>query len=78
MTWPCDSFLLALDLVRRGVVAEVVVPDIYLARPDPGLQVDPMPQAEPDELVALYRQADDSDWSDLLDPQRWQALRAEG
>lgn len=78
LTWPCDSFLLALDLLRRGVVAEVVVPDIYLPRADPGLEVEPMPQAGPDELVALYRQADDADWADLLDPPRWQALRAEG
>lgn len=75
-TWPCDSFLLALDLLRRGVVAEVVAPDIYVPA-DSTLVVESIPDAAADSLVALIRRADAADWDTLLDERCWQAVRPE-
>lgn len=71
---PCQSFLHAIELVRRGLVAEAVVPDLYLPKPALGLIVEKPEAPTKDQLVAVYRTAEGPRWVWLLDRSVWERV----
>jgi hypothetical protein len=58
-------------MVRRGVVAEAIVPDIYVAPSDPELVAEPLANPTEDSLVAVCRCDDMDRWEQLLRPEVW-------
>jgi hypothetical protein len=71
---PCQSFLHAIELVRRGLIAEAVVPDLYLPKPASGLVVAKPEAPAKDQLVAVYRTAEGPRWAWLLDRSIWEQV----
>lgn len=69
------SFLEAIEMVRRGLVGQAVVPDIYLRASEPDLKVlDPEKPGRGD-IIALYRVDEYERWDWLLDKQSWEKIR---
>jgi hypothetical protein len=71
---PCQSFLHAIELVRRGLVEEVVVPDIYLPPYEPSLVITVPEKTAVDQLVAVCRTHELPRWAALADPAAWDAI----
>jgi hypothetical protein len=72
--WPCDSFEMAVALLRRGAVRSIVIPEIYLNPADAALRREPIAGAQEDALVAVFREADAGRWRWLLDADTWLEL----
>lgn len=71
----CHSFLECIELVRRGLVEQAVVPDIYLRSSEPDLKLLEPEKPCQGDLIALYRSNERSRWDWLLDKQSWEAIR---
>lgn len=71
----CQSFLEAMELVRRGCVQEAVIPDLYLLGRVGDLSVGAPPCQVTGHLVALYRGQDRERWKWLMDTDLWARLR---
>jgi hypothetical protein len=71
---PCQSFLHAIELVRRGLITEAVVPDIYLPKPTSGLVVEKPATPTKDQLVAVFRTTERPRWAWLLDRSVWERV----
>lgn len=69
---PCQSFLHAIELVRRGLIEEVVVPDIYLPRPAVGFVIEPIEVPIRDQLAAVYRTQEEPRWAWLFERSAWE------
>lgn len=72
--WPCQSFIHALELVRRGIVAQAIVPSIYVASTDSLLSLEYIVDATEDCLLAVYRREDGRQWEYLFQPDAWAAV----
>lgn len=67
-----NSYLSALEMVRRGLPYQLVIPNIYLTRED----ARKLPQASPespveDALLALCKSSDAERWASYMDPALW-------
>ncbi len=71
----CRSFLESIELVRRGLVQQAVVPDIYLRSSEPDLEVLTPEKLHQGDLIAVYRADERSRWDWLLDKQSWEKAR---
>ena len=71
------SYLSALEMVRRGLPYQLVIPDIYLSRQDRRrLPVEAPGEPIEDALVALCREDARERWAAYMEPENWQrALR---
>ncbi len=71
-TVPTTSFLQALELVRRGIAREAIVPDIYLGEREwQDLEVRRLSRNPPGSLVALYRESECHRLEPFLDIKIW-------
>jgi DNA-binding transcriptional LysR family regulator len=71
---PCQSFLHAIELVRRGLIAAAVIPDIYLPKPALGFVVGKPAIPTQDQLAAIFRTAEGPRWAWLLDRSVWERV----
>ena len=69
---PCQSFLHAIELVRRGLIKETVIPDIYLPRPTEDFVIELPDMPISDQLVAVFRKRDQPRWGWLFKRSIWE------
>lgn len=70
----CRSFLESIELVRRGLVGQAVVPDIYLRSVESDLRVLTPEKLHQGDLIAIYRTDERSRWEWLLDKTSWEKV----
>ena len=71
---PCQSFLHAVELVRRGLICDAVVPDIYVTHPAVDFVLEPTELPVRDQLVAICRAEEQPRWAWLFERSVWERV----